>query len=109
MAVAIVTLSVTWLRIDMRRTSLAHLLRKKKGAGSCAPCNRNLALVYLGSFRLFQLFNQRWHNIEKVANHGHVGDLEDRRLRIFVDRDNSARALHTDDVLNGATDAERQI
>ena len=38
-----------------------------------------------------------------------VGDLEDRRLGVLVDRDDGARALHADEVLDRAGDAERDV
>ena len=39
----------------------------------------------------------------------YIGNLEDRRLGVLVDRDDGARALHADDVLDGAADAQRQV
>ena len=38
-----------------------------------------------------------------------VGDLEDRRVGVLVDGDDGARALHADEVLDGAGDAERDV
>ena len=38
-----------------------------------------------------------------------IGDLEDRRFGVLVDRDDRARALHSDQVLNRAGDPERDV
>ena len=46
---------------------------------------------------------------KKVPNHGDIGDLEDWRLIIFIDRDDRARTLHSDDVLDRAADSECEI
>ena len=56
-----------------------------------------------------QLFDHRRHDLEQIARDAVVGDLEDRRFGILVDRHDRARALHADDVLDGAGDAEREI
>ena len=62
------------------------------------------------SLRLFlQLRNERRRELEQIALDAVVGDFEDRRLGVLVDRDDGARALHADQVLNGARDAERDI
>src|SRR6266446_3729919 len=71
-------------------------------ASSCSRCTLNL-------FCLLQLFGERGHDFENVADYAVIGDFEDRRVLILVDRDYRARALHTNDVLNGAADSERQI
>ncbi len=38
-----------------------------------------------------------------------VGDLEDRRVGVLVDRDDDLRALHAGEVLDGARDADRDV
>ena len=57
----------------------------------------------------FQFRNHRRHDLEQIADDPVVGDFEDRRLGVLVDRDDRSRALHADEVLNRAGDAERDI
>ena len=60
-----------------------------------------LALVHeLGQLR---------HDLVHVADDAEVAELEDRRVRILVDRDDHVRALHADLVLDRAGDAERDV
>src|SRR5437763_1788530 len=49
------------------------------------------------------------HDLVQVADDAEVAELEDRRVRVFVDRDDRAGALHADLVLDGAGDAERDV
>ena len=51
----------------------------------------------------------RRNDLEQVADDAVVGDLENRRVGILVDRDDRVRALHADQVLDGAGDAEREV
>src|SRR5690349_13330010 len=41
-------------------------------------------------------------DLEQVTDHAEVGELEDRRLGILVDRDDRLRGLHAGPVLDGA-------
>src|SRR6185295_13298812 len=52
---------------------------------------------------------ERGHDLERVADDAVVGDLEDRRLRILVDRDDDLRRLHAREVLDRARDADRDV
>src|SRR3954447_23864908 len=52
---------------------------------------------------------QLGHDLVPVADHSEVAELEDRRVRILVDRDDRAGALHADLVLDRARDAERDV
>jgi hypothetical protein len=84
-------------------------LRKKEGASFMRPLQPELfssgrRKCCLGDLRLLHFLNQWWHDIKQIANHGNVGDLEDRRFRIFIDRNDSARTFHPHYVLNRATD-----
>src|SRR5258707_6632748 len=63
----------------------------------------------LSSLCPLQLFGQCGHDLKDVADYAVVGNFKDGRVLIFVDGDNSARALHSDHVLNGAADSERQV
>ena len=49
------------------------------------------------------------HDLVQVADDAEVGELEDRRVRVLVDRDDRARALHADLVLDRAGDADRDV
>ena len=49
------------------------------------------------------------HDLVQVADDAEVGELEDRRVRILVDRDDHARALHPDLVLDRARDPDRDV
>src|SRR5581483_11488071 len=57
---------------------------------------------------LYQL-GQLWNDLVHVADDAEIGELEDRRVRILVDRDDDVRALHAHLVLDSAGDAERDI
>src|SRR5579862_2143115 len=60
-----------------------------------------LALVHeLGQLR---------HDLVHVADDAEVGELEDRRVGVLVDRDDDVRALHAHLVLDRAGDAERDV
>ena len=48
-------------------------------------------------------------DLEQVADHAEVGQLEDRRLGVLVDRDDGLRGLHAGPVLDRAGDAERDV
>ena len=48
-------------------------------------------------------------DLEQVADHAEVGQLEDRRLGVLVDRDDRLRGLHAGPVLDGAGDAECDV
>src|SRR5215831_2369243 len=71
--------------------------------------------VLLGSktltpgFRLLDFFNQWRYDIEQVAHDCVISDLENWCLRILIDSDDCARALHPNNVLNRTADAERQV
>src|SRR5271165_2910733 len=58
---------------------------------------------------LLHFLNERGDDVEQVAYHGNVCDLEDRRFGILVDSDNTTRSFHAYYVLNRATDSEGQI
>src|SRR5690606_2565875 len=55
--------------------------------------------------RFFQLRQDR----EQVAHQANVGDLEDRRLRVLVDRHDRAGVLDARQVLDSAGNADGQV
>ena len=56
-----------------------------------------------------QLLRQLRHDLEQVAHEAVVGDLEDRRLGVLVDRDDHLAVLHAGEVLDRARDADRDV
>src|SRR6202011_5218327 len=48
-------------------------------------------------------------DLEQVADDAVVGDLEDRRLFVLVDRDDRLRGLHAGAVLDRSGDAQRDV
>src|SRR2546429_1407332 len=63
----------------------------------------------LSGLGFFQGFGEGRHDLENVADDAVVGNFEDGGVRIFVDGDDGAGALHADDVLNRAADSQGQI
>src|SRR5688572_15117609 len=59
----------------------------------------------LGLDRLGQLGD----DLVQVAHDAEVGELEDRRVRVLVDRDDVLRRLHADLVLDRAGDPHREV
>src|SRR5262249_41052778 len=60
-------------------------------------------------FRFLEGFGEGGHNFEDIADDTVVSDFENRRVLIFVDRDNGAGALHADNMLDCAADTQRKI
>ena len=58
---------------------------------------------------LRQLLVEFGQDLEQIADQTVIGDLEDRRLVILVDRDDDLRILHPGEVLDRARDADRDI
>src|ERR1035438_5779478 len=88
------------------------VLRKKKGASSCAALYRkNLParVMPLSAFRFFHFFDQGWNYIEQIADHGDIGNFKDWRVCVFVDCNDGARALHPHYVLNRTANSQREI
>src|ERR1700729_3672622 len=52
---------------------------------------------------------QLGHDLVQVADDPEVGELEDRRVRVLVDRDDVLRGLHPDLVLDRAGDPGREV
>ena len=59
--------------------------------------------------RLLELLGQLRDDLEQVADQADVGDLEDRRVLVLVDRDDDLRILHAGEVLDRARNADRDI
>src|SRR5216684_7385287 len=52
---------------------------------------------------------QLGHDLVQVADDAQIGELEDRRVRVLVDRDDVLGVLHADLVLDRAGDAGREV
>src|SRR4051794_10226185 len=53
--------------------------------------------------------DQLGDHLKQISDDAIVRDLEDRRVRVFINRDHRARALHSDEVLDRAGDSDGQI
>src|ERR671924_499417 len=58
---------------------------------------------------LLEFFDDGRNHLEEVAHDAVVGDLEDRRFLVLVDRDDDAAVVHAREVLNRARDADGYI
>jgi hypothetical protein len=65
--------------------------------------------LWLSSLCPLQLFGQRGHDLENITDDAVIRDFEDRRVLIFIDGDDRARAFHSDYVLDRTADAQCQI
>src|SRR6266508_5928982 len=63
----------------------------------------------LRAFALLDQLGQLRDDLVDVADDAEIGVLEDRSVRVLVDRDDHARGLHTDLVLDRARDATRDV
>src|SRR5258708_10571497 len=61
------------------------------------------------SSRFLHFLGQSRQDIEQIAYHAKIRDLEDGGFRVLIDGDDRARALHADDMLNRSADAHGQI
>src|SRR5439155_2518832 len=52
---------------------------------------------------------QRADDVERVSDDAEIGELEDRRVSVLVDRDDAVGPLDPDDVLRRAADADRDV
>src|SRR5918992_835280 len=66
---------------------------------------RGSRLALLGLHRVGEL----GEDLVEITHDAEIGELEDRRVRVLVDRDDVLRVLHADLVLDGAGDARRQV
>ena len=60
-------------------------------------------------FSLLNCLDQRRHYFEQVAHDSIVGRFEDRRVFVFVDGYHHFRPFHSDEVLDGAGDADGEV
>ncbi len=80
-----------------------------------SPCDCRIVTVKLRRLKpvhylfLFQFFSKRGNDFEQIADDAVVGNFENRRVLVLVDRDDRARAFHSHDVLDGSADSQREI
>src|SRR4051794_24329939 len=82
---------------------LMNSSRESTGGGNCDGATTLAALLRLD--RLGELGD----DLVEVADDPQVGELEDRGVGVFVDRDDVLRGLHADLVLDRARDAGREV
>ena len=61
------------------------------------------------SLRLLDRLGKSGNDFEEVAHGSNIGDLEDRRIGIFVDRDDEVRTLHAHEVLDRSRDSRGDV
>src|SRR4051812_23130363 len=77
-----------------------------KSAGAGCPLREAIVLAaLLGLHGLGEL----GQDLVEIAHDAQVGELEDRGVRVLVDRHDVLGVLHADLVLDGARDARRQV
>src|ERR1700727_1301055 len=77
--------------------------RHPERAGAFGSASGNSALASL------DCLGELRRDLEQVADHAVIGDLEDRRLFVLVDRDDRLRGLHAGAVLDRSGDAWRDV
>ena len=60
-------------------------------------------------FGFLYFLDHHRNGFKKVADDAVIGNVEDRRFGVFVYRDDGARVLHPDDVLDSTGDAEGDV
>src|SRR4029453_18135839 len=75
----------------------------------CSDVRSNVTPVFLFLQELLELFRQLGPDLEQIGHDPEIGDLEDRRLRVLVDRHDDLRSPHAGEVLDGARHAEAEI
>ena len=61
------------------------------------------------SFEPLKLLGQLRHRIKQISHKPDIGHLEDRRIGIFVDRDDDLAFLHARQMLDRAGDADGDV
>src|SRR3954454_20373591 len=78
-------------------------------AGPPPTISTSTSRVSRSATLLVEFRDQRGDHFEQVPRDAVVGDLEDRRFRVLVDRDDGPRAFHPDQMLDRARDPERDV
>ena len=100
---------------DGRRAARARISRRAS-SGGCQPRQLHLAPTTqprgpesASALALGDLLGELRDDREQVADDAEVGQLEDRRLGVLVDRDDRLGGLHAGPVLDRAGDADRDV
>src|SRR6476646_10596955 len=98
----------------MRRTRVATCAAKAptnatKRTQKASVCTDVVAPFRRTSSLSLERLDHGGNDFEQVADDAVLGDLEDRRVGVLVDGDDGLAALHADQMLDGAGDAEREI
>src|SRR6476620_3888265 len=90
---------------------LMHSRRESTGGLNAAGMTRPLDAAAIGSAALPRLhgLGQLRDDLVEIADDAEVGELEDRGVRVLVDRHDVLRGLHADLVLDRARDAGREV
>ena len=92
-----------------RAPSARRRPRRSRTAAESPRARRRAACSRSSSVASPDELGQLGQDLLDVADHGHVGEVEDRCVRVLVDRDDRAGALHPDLVLDRAGDAARDV
>src|SRR5216684_7782722 len=92
-------------QVSMRSRSLESVVHRTLRQNCTGTENQSRGTL----FCFFQSFCQRGHDLENIANHAIIGNLKNRRVLVFVDGHDGARAFHSHHVLDRAADAQRQV
>src|SRR5690606_29363207 len=76
------------------------------GGGNCAGA---IAMSVSGPLLGLHGLGELGQDLMEVAHDAEVGELEDRGVRVLVDRHDVLRGLHPDLVLDGARDTRREV
>src|SRR5260370_3598676 len=88
------------------RTSLSAKPRARAGIMVWSGVRSSCTLLVQ---EVFELLGEEGGDLEEVTDDAVVGDLEDRRLRVLVDRADHLGGPHAGQVLDRAGDAEAQV
>src|SRR6185503_3547865 len=107
-------LQVLQVRVGARGAGarVLKVLSTSSTSSTCTPstrCTSSTSSTANTSDLLLQLRDHRGDHFEQIANDAVVRDLENGRFGILVDRDDRARTLHPDEMLDGARDAEGDV
>src|SRR5690606_35980122 len=100
-----------WWRRDRDRPysqSLSPPTPGRRKAGGRGSVPRPVAPAWSAA-ALADLLDRLRDHLEQITDDAEVGDLEDRRLRVLVDRHDDPRGLHTGPVLDRAGDPQRDV
>src|SRR6185369_13339396 len=75
----------------------------RRGPGTRGPAAGRSLLA------LTELLVEFGQNLEQIADQAVIGDLENRRFLVLVDRDDDLRVLHAGEMLDRTGNADREV